>query len=286
MRDRADKCILRGMDMSGHKAATVRIDADAPAGAVVAEIATIGNVDRDGDYTEPGFFGKQITRLMWNHSSLFDFDSRALARPLGKGIVSDEGLGIGDPVLFAGQFNLEMKDAQEAYKAVKFDLANPPAIQEWSYGYVLRPGGWKYGNVSDYGEVRILQPLPDGTPGAIITEVSPVATLGAGMNTRTVGVKSADDGMRFDEHTEMVHAAIAVYLERAKSLVDLRARDGRTLAEEKTGRMKTLAADLQEAGRELERMLLTPVEPDESGKALMEEFLRYQQIEARLHGVL
>lgn len=263
-------------NLEGFKSITVELKADNP-GTVIAEIATLGEVDHEGDYTEPGFFGTQAVKMMWNHEQAFNPGG---AIPIGKGQISDGGLKVGDAVPFAGLFNLEIPKGREAYESVKFDHENPPPTQEWSYGYRLYPDGYKFGTVSTHnGKVRILQPRGDGSPGARVYEVSPTAIPAAGRSTRTVSVKS---GMRFADQAEAVLAAVSDFVERADSLMRLRADDGRQLSDDHLKRLQSLAENLKTASDTIERMLH---EGDETDVEMMAEFLRYQKIEAALRGV-
>jgi len=69
--------------------------------------------------------------------------------------------------------------------------------------------------------VRILERLA-------IFEVSPVL-IGAGINTRTLDVKSAA-GLTLESHAESVITKIAGFLDRCEDLKSLRAKDGRDLS--------------------------------------------------------
>ncbi|GIH07412.1 hypothetical protein Rhe02_54790 [Rhizocola hellebori] len=145
-------------------------------GTATIAIATLGVVDKDGDVTQPGFFGEQHAQMVpahdWNHV------------PIGKGRVYEKG----NQALFDVTFNLKIPAAKDWYEAIKFDKENPPSLQEFSYGYHVHDGGSKQGNFKGR-QVRYLTPRPDGQPGGKVFEVSPVL-LGAGEGTGTVDVKS------------------------------------------------------------------------------------------------
>lgn len=151
------------------------IKAVGDAGDATFRIASYNEVDKDGDVTVPGFFGKQHVTMVpvhdWNHV------------PIGKGLVYEEADGVYCDV----KFNLAIPEAKAWYEAIKFDMANPPALQQYSYGYEVLPGGSKSGQHSGR-QVRYLTPKDDGTPGVKVFEVSPVLQ-GAGTGTRTVSVK-------------------------------------------------------------------------------------------------
>lgn len=146
------------------------------AGEGRAVIATLHVKDLDGDVTLSGFFGRQDLRMVpahdWRHVTI------------GKGVLHEEG----EQALVDFKMNLEIPAARDWYEAIKFDLAHPPALQEYSYGFTIRPGGARFGEWN--GEnVRFLQPAPDGGPGADVHEFSPVL-LGAGLGTGTEAIKA------------------------------------------------------------------------------------------------
>ncbi len=149
-------------------------------GEVEAVVATLHVVDKDGDYTLPGFFGTQPTKLVSGH----DWSQIML----GKGTVTD---GDGQQAVFHGKLNLDDPAAAALHAKLRFDMAHPPPLIEWSYGFRILPGGSRPAGEQDPdGARQILQPRPDGTPGAKVWEVSPVL-VGAGEGTRTVDVKTA-----------------------------------------------------------------------------------------------
>jgi len=99
--------------------------------------------------------------------------------PLGKVARVDER---GDQAIAVGKFNLEVAAARDWHAAIKFDLAHPPAVQEWSWGYNTkdpRLGEFQGENV------RFLSALD-------ITEFSPVLR-GASVGTRTLSAKAATE---------------------------------------------------------------------------------------------
>ncbi len=188
-------------------------------------MAKLNVVDLDGDVTLPGFFGKQTFSIVPAH------DSRHV--PLGKGEVHEEG----DEAIVDAKFNLDIPAARDWHSAIKFDLENPPAVQEYSYGFYLIEGGWKLGEFE--GEhVRFLQPLKNGSPGVDVTESSPVLR-GAGVGTRTLSAKS---GLKFGEHIDSVLADVDELAARAAEVMALRAEKGKTIAEASAAQLAQLHA--------------------------------------------
>ncbi len=145
------------------------------AGTATIKIASFGEVDKDGDVTQPGFFGTQHVQFVpthnWDHVWL------------GKGRVYEKSDGAYCDV----KFNMDIQAARDWYSAIKFDYENPPSLAQYSYGYNVLPGGSKSGQHQGR-QVRILQPRDDGSPGVEVFEVGSVMQ-GAGTDTRTVSVK-------------------------------------------------------------------------------------------------
>lgn len=168
-----------------HKAFSPNVKAMTGDGTVSVVMATLNEIDSDGDVTEPGFFGRQTAQIVPTHDWAHV--------PLGKAHIRE----VGNEAIAELQFNLDVPAAADWYKAIRYDFENPPALQEYSYGFDILPGGSRYGQHKGQ-PVRFLQPLPNGRPGVRVVEVSPVMR-GAGVGTRTLAVKQAGDGL--DPHT-------------------------------------------------------------------------------------
>lgn len=137
-------------------------------GEGVAVIATLNVIDKDGDVTIPGAFGEQVAPMVPAH------DWRQT--PIGKVRIHEEG----NEALADFQLNLKTDLGRNWYEALQFDLAHPPAKQQYSYGFSLAKDGAEPGEFTGQ-PVRFLKRLE-------VHEVSPIL-LGAGINTRTVGLK-------------------------------------------------------------------------------------------------
>jgi hypothetical protein len=131
-------------------------------------IATTGLVDSDGDVLIPGAVGQQVSTLLPTHN----WNSV----PLGKAWISERG----NQVIADVQFN-PTPEGQSWYHAIKWDYENPPAVQQYSWGYTpekSHPG-------EHAGQrVRFLEAVT-------IHETSPVV-VGASRGTLTAGVKQHD----------------------------------------------------------------------------------------------
>ena len=147
---------------------------DGPEGAVVARIATLGVVDRDGDLTVPGAFGavEDVKVSPFNHSSAY-----GAALPVGVGKVFERG----GAAFFEGLLFRDTIGGRELHTTLK-RLSEAGAPCEWSYGFEVVESE---DAVRGDQKVRVLKRLA-------LFEVSPVLR-GAGIGTRTVSVKS-DEG--------------------------------------------------------------------------------------------
>lgn len=156
-------------------------EADGSVRFVVASLgASVDLIDSDGDVTLPGFFGHQVVPLVPSH------DWRHV--PLGKGVLYESGAA----AVVDARYNLAIPAARAWYDATLFDLEHPPAKMEYSYAFTIRPGGSRAGELAGR-RVQFLQPLPDGSPGAVVHEASPVL-IGAGVRTRTLTARGAGGG--------------------------------------------------------------------------------------------
>jgi hypothetical protein len=140
-------------------------------GEVSAVFSTLNVVDKDRDVTVPGAFtdGAEVVISSYAHGSWGG------SLPVGKGTIRE----VGDEAVFEGRFFLDTTAGADTFEVVK----QLGARQEWSYGYDIldaEPG------VFDGQDVQYLKRLK-------VHEVSPVL-VGAGVNTRTLGVKSGKDG--------------------------------------------------------------------------------------------
>ena len=201
-------------------------------GKVLANVATLGVVDREGDLAEPGFFGKQATPMAWGHQWL---------SWVGKGTVYEDG----DDALFDGQFFMDTQAGDEAYKTVRAmgDLG------QWSYGYAVHQGGQRPPDTGTKAR-RILQPLADGSPGAKMLEVSPVLH-GAGVATGTVAIKGAwvpgtplPTDQKFSDQLQGTVVAVQQAIERAQAIKALRDDEGKPLGEQSVVLLTDMAAGL------------------------------------------
>lgn len=220
----------------------MELKADKP-GQFTARIATLNVVDHDGDVTVPGAFpeGKEILISAYQHMSWQG------ALTVGKGLIREAG----NEVFIDGEFNLKTDTGREHYETVKF----APHLQEWSYGFkateVEPDAEWEGVKVA-----RILKKLEP-------FEASPVLR-GAGVNTGTLAVKA----MTFSDEADTVLAAVKAFIDRTKSLADLREEEGRNISEANVKRLQTLVDSLKSEIKEAQS-ILDAAEPADKGKAVL-----------------
>ena len=138
-------------------------------GTFEAVFATFNVIDRDGDVTKPGAFqdGQKVRISAWGHNWG--------VLPVGKGVIHADD----EKAWVEGRFFLDTEGGQDTYRTVK----GLEELQEWSYGFdILTSADGEF----EGERVRYLEALD-------VYEVSPVM-LGAGIGTRTTGIKGAADG--------------------------------------------------------------------------------------------
>ncbi len=167
--------------------ATIEIkDGDTELGKFRATIATLNVKDRDGEVTLPGAFqrGQKVKIAAFGHN----WNSL----PVGIGTIGADA----EHAWVDGQFNLNTVAGKEHYETVKF--TGPQ--QEWSYGFEVTKESQ---GLFEGANVRFLE-------GLNVFEASPVM-VGAGLNTRTDFIKSADSDEESDEASDPDAAAKATW---------------------------------------------------------------------------
>ena len=233
---------------------TLSLKADTP-GAIAVEFATLNIIDLDQDVTVPGAFGEQSVRIQGFSHDTGDFS-------IGKGTIRESA----DKAVMDGLLNLEMMMGKEAYASLKFDLEHGEPLQEWSYIYSVLD--------ADFGEfqgqqVRFLKRLK-------VHSVDPVF-LGAGIGTRTTGVKSA---LTFLEHCEGIDEDVKTFLKRLGERMAIREQENRSLSAANIERLTGIAESLKAASIDLERALQS-TEPNAASR-LIQAQLQYERIRTSL----
>jgi hypothetical protein len=145
---------------------------DAEKGIVEAIVATLGVVDKDEDIIRPDAIpeGAKVSMSSYGHDAVFG------ARPVGKGTI----VVVGNKAVFKGRVFLATTDGRDTFECLK----EMEGDQEWSFGFRILGAEVPSEEERKMGARRILTKLDP-------FEVSPVI-VGAGVGTRTVGVKGAD----------------------------------------------------------------------------------------------
>lgn len=134
--------------------------------------------DLDGDVTHKGAFGNHqepwlLPHHLWANGS----------PPLGKGVIVERREG----AVFEFELNTELEAARSWLSHLRFDLSKGTAPkQAWSYGFRVAEGGF---TPRPGQKGRELHARPDGQPGVLVVEVSPV-TAAAQPLSRTLTAKN------------------------------------------------------------------------------------------------
>lgn len=238
-----------------HKTYTVKaIDEE---GSFEAVIATLNVIDKDGDVTRPGAFGKQDVSVLPTHDRF--------SVPLGKAKLFERD----DKAIAQGRLNLATEAGKEWHEHLKFDLSEKvgPPLQEWSYGFdVIKSSEGEF----EGRKVRFLEELR-------VHEVSPVL-VGAGEGTGTLAIKAKEIGSDWEKALAAFDGLYAKATLLVETLEDQ--KDGPT--EEQDLSIKAVLADLEKAAEVLEDIAGKSSGEDEdiAGKALA----RFCATEARISG--
>ena len=144
-------------------------------GEVVAIVATLGVVDKDGDVILPGAVPPEGAKV-----KLSGFDHDAVLKsmpPVGRGVITEEG----DKLVVRGKFFMSTERGREAFNYVR----EMGADGEWSFGF---PRATKNATLTDEWRTKGAKRL---IAGMAPFEASPVF-VGAGFGTGTLLTKAAD----------------------------------------------------------------------------------------------
>lgn len=197
-----------------------------PTGEFTADFVTKHVADRYNEITLDGFIGEQQVMLLHQHDP---------TEILGRGRTYETD----DKVRFEGRYNMSDPVAARRFQQ-HYEVRD---LMETSYGFIVHPGGRRTEQVeNDAGdlETRIyLQPLADGSPGALVKEVSTVV-FAAGIDTGTVSLKS----IKFTDQISEALAAVEAVVTRGEALAATRGSEGRRIGSESLTRLGELSARL------------------------------------------
>ncbi len=217
-------------------------------GTFSAVFATLNVIDKDGDLTLPGAFGKQRVVIgAYAHNSWYG------ELPVGKGTIHEEG----NLAIVEGQFFLETENGKNTYGVVK-EMGD---LQEWSYSFPELDYEYRE---EDGQSIRILKRMK-------VNEVSP-CLMGAGVDTRTLDVKS-EKGLKLLDHLEKVLEDSKKVTERILQIKEMREKNGKHISKVIMEKANVLADILSNTLKELKLLqAITPVVNE-----LQKEFLNYQK---------
>ncbi len=232
-------------------------------GQVSAVVATLQVVDRHGDVTLPGAFGKkdaaqEVLMSPWNHASMGSYFGDPGREPVGDGIIFEDG----DQAIFEGQFYIDLDTGRAAYELAK-KLASRKRPQEWSYGYF--PEEFTYGD-KDGQFVRYLHKVD-------AFEVSPVI-VGAGVDTQTLDVKGLLEGHGYDGVIRLARQSA----ERMKAFAEWSRKEGRELSSSNRSALTSYADQLEEVAEGIRDLVSRSEDPEEDQKTARQLNERVAQV--------
>lgn len=246
------------MNIVERKSFDVEIKA-ADDGSFEAVIATLDVIDSDGDIIAPGAFDGAVMSVVpaHDHSSV----------PLGKARMEDRG----NLAIAKGQFNLDIQAAKDWRSALKFDLENPPAVQEWSFAFRVMDSEEE---TRDGEPVRILKRMD-------VMEVSPVLR-GAGVNTTTLSVKSKKEGTLADRIQAVRVDADAIVQEITEAREE-RVKNRRELSAETCTEATDLGLSLKQLDELLREISDAAQKATKTARTVTDARVRLQAHKARWH---
>lgn len=159
---------------------------DTETGAVSAVVATLGEIDHDGEIIAPDAIPDGIKVMMssYNHNSVMGQmlgTGQPDEPPVGKGAIHIEG----NKAIYRGNYFMETARGKEAYLTTKALGADA----KWSFAYGIEQTAKPPADLQAKGARRILVKLRS-LPGEAGMEVSPVNMPG-GKGTGTVSLKAS-----------------------------------------------------------------------------------------------
>jgi len=197
-------------------------------GVIEAIVSVFNNVDSGKEVVRQGFFAKSIAKKLpkgvWAHDWKQPIAKTLEAKELAPGDAQlpDHLKSLGGTYI-KGQFNLDTQRGREAYSDIKFGI-----VDEFSIGYSV---------VNDKKDDNTgVRELIEGD----WKEWSPVLV---GMNPETALISIKSDppaGLTFSEHSESVLAAVEGLTIRAKTVDEMRSKEGRTISTANRERLRQL----------------------------------------------
>lgn len=238
----------------------LKADGDAE-GRFSATFATLNVVDHHGDVTLPGAFepGKEVLIGGYQHDMM--------SLPVGKATIHADD----ERAWVDGAFFLDTRPGEDAYRTVK----NAGGLMEWSYIFRVTDSDWgDFDTGKGVVEVRYLKAID-------VWSVDPVLK-GAGIATRTDSIKGLNTP--FGTQADELVSAVRLFVKRAESRLEMRAKDGRKLSADDREQLDALVTGLDELKARLEDVLREKA--DDQVIDLRHEFMAFQRAEARASGLV
>ncbi len=254
----------------------VRTKAVGDDGTALIVFATLSVVDKDEDVIMPGAFGEQLAAILPAHNR-----SKA---PLGKARIFEDA----NEALAEKRFNLDIENARDWHSAIKFDMADGEPIQEYSFGFTILEssrGEFEGRQVRFLSKLKVHEVSPVLVGAGVNTRTLAVKSglakqedLGlddyamqhAKIN-ETKGADAAGDNdkggasgdltpaekqaITFTDQARKALASVQELVDRAKSLANLRAKDGRRISGDSVTQLTQLQGSVKELNTELSVIL-------------------------------
>lgn len=246
---------------------------------VVGIAAVHGNIDEGGDRSWPGSFsnttvnGRDRARFLWQHNSMDPpIATIKSVREVGRAELPESVLGFAPNANGGVEVTREYLDTPRGNEVLAGIKAG--AIEEMSYAYDVTK--------SDMEEL-------DGKQVRNIREVKiyDFSDVNWGMNPATVAAKGIPQaGLPFQVHSATVLAAVEEFIDRAKGLHDLRAKEGRTFSSANVARLQGLYDALAAAASDLKTLLDSTAPPKTADpSAVQAALMEFQRLQAQFNGV-
>lgn len=207
---------------------------------VTGIFAVHGNVDDGMDMSEPGSFtagmseGRKRVRYLWNHNGY----NPPIATINSVREVGREGLPA-KVLAWAPEATGGVEVVRTYYEGVElaewvFKSVQAGDVDEMSYAYDINDFEMKDVNGQ---RVRVLKAV----------DLFDISDVNWGMNPATAGVKGLPvPGMTFRQHSAMVAATVAEFVERVQDRKNFREQDGRQLSQAIQNELKSIVGGLND----------------------------------------
>lgn len=244
---------------------------------VTGIVAVHGNIDEGNDRSWPGSFasiavdGRNRARFLWQHNSNEPpIAAIKSVREIGRSELPQSVLGYAPNANGGVEVTREYLNTPRGNEVLEGLKAG--AIDEMSYGYEVTK--------SDFEEI-------DGKQIRNIREVKvyDFSDVNWGMNPATVASKGLPQaGLPFAIHSATVLATVEDFVDRARDLSDLRAKEGRTLSSANVAKLQNLYDALTAVTDEL-KSLLAATAPKADPTIIRALLLEQLRLQATLNGV-